>query len=152
MSGTLHLEDLDTVAITWRAALPTIVARVTTTFDTFSTTAWGNRHMYNLPSGMQIVVAVAYEDANGNPAKIDGEVAWTTSDAAIATAAVDPSDSSKCTVAAVGPVGSAQVTAVADADLGSGVRTLTTLLDISVVAGEAVAGVISVTSDPEPIP
>lgn len=152
MSGTLHLEALETIAITWRAAAPTIVARVTTSFESFETTAWGDRHMYQLPSAMQIVVAVAYEDAAGNPAAVDGDIVWTTSDAAIATAAVDPADSSRCTVAAVGPAGSAQIVATADADLGSGVRELVTLLDLSVIAGEAVAGTIVVTGDPTPVP
>jgi hypothetical protein len=36
-----------------------------------------------------------------------------------------------------------QITATADADLGAGVRNLVTVCDITIVAGEAVAGTIA---------
>jgi hypothetical protein len=41
--------------------------------------------------------------------------------------------------------------ATADADLGDGVRELNTLLDVTLVAGEAVTGTINVVGDPQPI-
>jgi Big-like domain-containing protein len=127
-----------------------IAVRVTTTYGGFSTTTTGGTDMaYNLPSRMQLHVAVAYADADGHPATVDGDVTWTSSDDTIATVTADGAASALC--AAVG-LGTAQITASADADLGQGVRALLTVFDVTVVAGEAVAGTISPVGDPEPIP
>jgi hypothetical protein len=123
---------------------------VTAKFEGFSAITKGDA-MYQLPVGMLVKVQIAYVDAAGNPAKIDGDVVWTSSAEGIATVAVDPGDSTIATISAVGPVGSSQVVATADADLGGGVRELLTTLEIGVVAGEAVAGTINVLADPEPI-
>ena len=115
-------------------------------------TARGEDMSYTLASGTQVSVQVAYVDAAGNPATVDGEVTWGSSDGAAVQVAVDAADSTKATVQAVGPVGLVQVTATADADLGAGTRELTTVMDVDVVAGEAVAGTISPTGPAEPIP
>jgi hypothetical protein len=48
-------------------------------------------------------------------------------------------------------LGTAQVVATADVDLGAGVQSLITTMDITVVAGQAVAGTISPTGPAEPI-
>ena len=105
---------------------------------------------YTLPSGMKVNVKVAYQDAAGNPAAVDGDVTWASSDDATATVLVDGADSMAAVVSATGPVGQAQITATADADLGAGVRELITIMDVSVVAGEAVAGVISPVGAAQP--
>lgn len=125
---------------------------VTLRFDDLTVTARGENMAYTLASKMQVHVQVAYVDAAGNPAVVDGPVQWTSSDTTIATVTVDGADSSKALVAAVGPIGQAQVKAVADADLGAGVRNLTTPMDVTVAAGEAVAGTISPVGPAEPIP
>ena len=106
---------------------------------------------YTLPAGMQCEVQVGYIDANGNPATVDGEVTWASSNDAVCAATVDAADSTRCSIAAVGGLGDVQVTATADADLGGGVRELVTLLDVHVVAGEAVAGTINVVGEAAPI-
>jgi hypothetical protein len=124
---------------------------VTAHFGQFTATGVGDM-AYTLPVGMLVTAQVAYVDAGGNPAVIDGAVTWASSNDTVATAVVDSGDSTICTVSAPGAVGSAQITATADADLGAGVKTLVTLLDITVVAGEAVAGTISITGTPQPIP
>lgn len=82
-------------------------------------------------------VSVTAVDARGNPATLDGVPTWASSDEAILTITANPDGSAR--VAAVGQPGNAQVTVSADADLGEGVRTLSGLLDVSIVAGEAVA-------------
>ena len=105
---------------------------------------------YTLPVGMRVEVQVAYVDAGGNPAIIDGLVSWDSSDHNIVTAEVDADDNTLCMLTALGGVGDAQVTATADADLGAGSRPLTTLMDVHVIAGEAVAGTISVTGEAQP--
>jgi hypothetical protein len=106
---------------------------------------------YTLPAGMQVQVQVSYVDANGNPTTVDGLVAWAASDAGTLTVVVDPTDSTLATVQATGNIGQAQVTATADADLGAGTRPLVTLMDVTVVAGEAVAGTISPVGEPTDI-
>lgn len=107
---------------------------------------------YTLPADMQVEVKVSYVDASGNPAGVDGAVVWDTSDATIAKVVVNSADSTLCEVIAPGPVGNAQVTATADADLGAGTTPLITTLDVTVVAGQAVAGTISPVGPAEPIP
>lgn len=124
---------------------------VTVRYRDFTATAKGTHMAYTMPVDTYIVVQVAYVDAHGNPATVDGAVAWNSSNDTVATVAVDAQDSTKCTVTSAGAIGSTQVTATADADLGQGVRELTTLLDITTIAGEAVAGTINVLSPPTPV-
>lgn len=125
---------------------------VTLTFDTFTVTARGENMAYTLPADKQIKMKVSYVDANGNPAIVDGDVSWASSNTAIINAVVNPSNTFEAVVRPGTQIGQAQVTATADADLGSGVRQLVTLMDVTVVGGEAVAGVIEPVGDPEPIP
>ena len=107
---------------------------------------------YTLASGMQVKVGVRYVDAAGNPAQIDGDVVWASSDESVVIVFVNSTDSTKAVLRTAGPVGQVQVTAVADADLGDGVRHLVTPMDVTVVAGEAVSGVIEPSGPAEPIP
>jgi hypothetical protein len=130
---------------------PTAGCYVTLRYDGFTIKARGDEMSYTLPADKQVHMQVAYVDANGNPAAVDGAVAWDSSNDTIVTVEADSTDSTKVTVRAAGKVGNAQVTAIADADLGAGVRELTTTMDVSVVAGEAVAGTITPAGPPEPI-
>lgn len=107
---------------------------------------------YTLPADKQVQLQIAYVDANGNPATVDGAVVWDTSDASVAHVdSVDP-DGMLVMLVPGTKIGNAQVSARADADLGSGVRELVTLLDVTVVGGEAVAGTITPVGEPEPLP
>jgi hypothetical protein len=124
---------------------------LTIEYEQFSILVEGDHVMYNLPVDHQVAMEVTYVDANNNPAKVDGAVGWTSSDETIATVKVDGQDSAICTVVPVGKAGQCQVTATADADLGSGVRSLVTICDIEVVAGEAVAGSIQPLGEAQPI-
>jgi hypothetical protein len=86
----------------------------------------------------KVGLAIEAVDAKGNPAKLDGIPAWAVSDpAGLALTVAD--DGLSASVAAVGPLGNFQVTVSADADLGAGVRELIGILDVEIVAGEAVA-------------
>jgi hypothetical protein len=136
-------------SITLIPAAPVIVARVTTRIGGISITGAGDM-AYNMPVQTQVNVQVAYVDKGGNPAAIDGEVTWSSSNDAIVSVSSQGPDIAN--VMAMSTLGSAQVTASADADLGAGTRTLLTLLDVTVVAGEAVAGTISPIGTPGPIP
>lgn len=128
-------------------------ARITISYDGLTLTAWGDAMAYTLPNDKKIAIKVAYVDAHGNPAQVDGEVTWDTSDTAIATVAADPIDPNgmQAVVTPAGQVGQVQVTATADADLGQGTREIITTMDVDIVAGEAVAGTITPVGEPAPI-
>lgn len=140
--NTLKIEEVT-------SAPPLGHVEITLTFDQFTITAKGDV-MYNLPADHTVQMQVAYVDAGGNPATIDNDVVWSSSDANIVSVQVDAINSMICRVTPVG-VGQAQVTATVDADIGDGVRELVTLADITVVGGEAVAGTIEPVGAPEPI-
>jgi len=125
---------------------------VTLRFGAFTVTARGNDMSYTLPADKQVHVQVAYVDASGNPAEVDGAVEWASSDSTIVTVIVDTSDSTMALVRAGGKLGQVQITATADADLGDGVRELITTMDVEVVAGEAVAGTITPVGEAEDAP
>ena len=105
---------------------------------------------YTLPADMEVEVQVTYVDAEGNPASVE-TISWASDPPEIIGALVDPDDPSKLTITPVGPAGNGQVTATADVDMGAGVKALVTTMDITVVAGEAVAGTISPVGPPTPI-
>jgi Bacterial Ig-like domain (group 2) len=125
--------------------------KVTLRYERFQITAWGDNMSYKLPIDKQVNVEVVYVDAKGNTAVVDGEVAWASSNEAIATVEPNPDETSMAIVRSV-DLGQAQITATADADLGEGVRTLITTMDVETVAGDAVAGTISPVGDAETIP
>jgi len=128
-----------------------IIAVLKVRYGNFETTLIGGHMAYTLPVGMAVDVMVAYSDARGNPAAVDGPVVWDSSSTDVVTAVASNDDPSVCRVSAVN-LGSAQVNATADADLGAGVKTLVTTMTVTVVAGEAVAGTISPVGEPIPIP
>jgi len=128
---------------------------VTTTIDRIeiiSTTTMGTHMAYTLPIGKQVEVAVQWLDAGGHPAVVDGDVVWSTSDPTIADVTVDATDSSKATIFATTNLGATQFSATGDADLGEGVVEVICVLDVDVVAGQAVSGTISPTGPAVPIP
>ena len=132
------------------SAHPTIVCQVTATVDGFSVTGEGDM-VYKLPDDKMIHVKVTYVDAKGREAEVDGDVTWASSDETIAKVEVDPSDSKQAKISAADQLGQAQVTATADADIGDGVQELICTMDVEVVGGQAVAGVITPVGEPEPI-
>jgi hypothetical protein len=125
--------------------------RVTIRYGGLTLTAWGDAMAYKLPNDKVIGVQVAYVDSKGNPAEVDSDVTWDTSDPEIATVEIDTGDSTMAKVVPSGKVGQVQVTATADADLGEGVRELVTTMDVEIIAGEAVAGTITPVGEPQPI-
>ena len=130
---------------------PQILAVLSITYGPITITAKGDI-MFTLPVDDAVKMQVTYVDAEGNPAKVDGPITWASSDETLAEVEVDSVDSSIVTVTPVGPTGQVQITATADADLGDGVRELITVCDISLVAGEAVAGTIQPVGAPFPKP
>lgn len=113
------------------------VVRVTLRFGAFIVSFQGD-FMFTLPDDATANAAVAYVDAKGKPAKVDGAPVWSSSDEAILTV-VAAADGMSAVVTPV-DLGTAQVKIVADADLGAGVTEIITLGDVEVVGGQAVAG------------
>jgi len=89
-------------------------------------------------------------DAKGNPATIDGLAAWSSSSTDIVTVTNVSADSLSADIVPGTALGSAQINVTADADLGSGVTTINGVLDVQVVAGQAVGFTIQ-TSPPVPV-
>jgi len=100
--------------------------------------------MLVLTATQKCALTFAVVDAKGNPASVEGVPVWDTSDPSKIT--VDAStDGMTATANAVGPLTTTpvQVSVTADADLGEGTRAIVGLLDLTVVAGEAVSVNIS---------
>jgi len=131
---------------------PKRICRTTLKYGNFIITVEGDHMAYTLPVDQQVEVQVAYVDSKGNPAQVDGSPEWSSSDPSLLTVTADPDDPFKALIVPVGGVGNVQVKVDADADLGSGVTSLVTLMDVTLVAGEAVAGTITPVGSPEPIP
>jgi hypothetical protein len=145
-NGTVTIES-DTPSMPSRAGV-----WVSATCDGFTSKSKGPNMAYTLANDKEIKVQVTYEDAKGNPAAVDGDVMWDTSDAEIAGVEVDPADSTKATVTPGDSLGNAQITATADADLGSGVTEIVCTMDLTVVAGTAVVGRITPVGEPTQLP
>lgn len=103
--------------------------------------------MLTLTDEQKVTLTIQPLTAAGNPARVDGTPAWDVSDQAIVFLAVDP-DGLSAVATTSGPLGTCQVSVSADADLGSGVRSLTGILDITVVAAEAASiGILAGTPE-----
>jgi hypothetical protein len=95
--------------------------------------------MVELTEEQSVTAEVQPKTAKGNPAKIQGDVAWTLSDPNAADLVVDTTDSKKAniTAKAVDGVVPSDVVAKFDADLGDGVREITVVGQIVVKDAEA---------------
>lgn len=120
-----------------------------------STHSGATKIMYTLPADKMVKLQIAYVDANNNPAQVDGAIVWSSSDPNVCAVESTPpeghgAEGSQAMLVPGAAVGNVQITAQADADLGDGTRHINTLLDVTVVGGEAVAGVISPMGEPVP--
>lgn len=96
-------------------------------------------------------VKAEFYNAAGDPAHVQGDVSWASSDETIATVVANRPDTSEATVTPVGPSGSFTIEAAADADVGEGVRRLSVQLPSQVVGGgAAVSGSITPVRDRDP--
>jgi hypothetical protein len=106
--------------------------------------------MLVLPNDQKVVASIQPVDAKGNPATIDGLAVWTSSSTDIASIQNVSPDSLSAEVVPGSAIGSCQINVQADADLGAGITNITGVLDVSVVAGQAVGFTIT-TAPPVPI-
>jgi uncharacterized protein YjdB len=106
-----------------------------------------------LAATQSAAVHVTFRNANGFPAKTDGEVVWESSNPEIASVVADITDSTKAVVTAGGTAGFTTVTASADADLGDGIAEVSATLEIDVIArGVAIGGEIDVDTPDQGLP
>jgi hypothetical protein len=97
-----------------------------------------------LPAGQSVSVSVAFTNANGRPADVQGQVTWESSDEQVAKVQAQPDDPTRATITAGPSAGTAVVVASGDADLGEGVTEVDAEIEVQVVAkGEAVGGEIT---------
>jgi hypothetical protein len=108
----------------------------------FSVTISGVRvediKMLMLPNDHKVPVSIEPVDAKGNPAAVEGVPAWTSSAETIAYVSNIASDGLSAEVLPGDSIGTCQINVTADADLGSGVTPINGVLDVQVVAGQAV--------------
>jgi hypothetical protein len=88
-------------------------------------------------------IDVTWVDETGKPAHVDGPTTWASTDATVVTVQVSTGNSLIANWHTVA-VGNAQIQATADADLGTGIKTVTSTMDFTVIPGEAVAGTMTV--------
>lgn len=86
-------------------------------------------------------VSITPVDKKGNKAPVDGIPEWNVSAPGIVSL-FPAADGMSCDIVALA-LGTAQVNVKADADLGSGVTTITGVLDVEVVASQAVGFAIN---------
>lgn len=97
----------------------------------------GETRMQVLADEQKVSVSLEPKTQAGNPARVDGIPTWEVSDANILDLVVSP-DGLNAVVTAKGPLGKSQISVKADADLGEGLREITTIDEVEVVAAEAV--------------
>jgi hypothetical protein len=106
--------------------------------------------MLVLPDDKKVGLSVHPVDAKGNPAQLQGDPTWSVADPTIATITPVPTEGTSYRADLLpGKLGTTQVNVSGDADLGEGVTTITGLLDVQVVAGQAVSLEIE-AGTPEP--
>ena len=102
-----------------------------------------NISMLALPNDQKVTASIQPVDSKGNPATIDGMASWSSSSTAIATVQNISADSLSAEILPGTTLGTCQINVQADADLGSGITNITGVLDVQVVAGQAVGFTIT---------
>lgn len=86
-----------------------------------------------------VEVTVAFVDAKGKPAKVDGVPTWVASDNTVIDSVTPAADGLSASIHVTDNIGASQLTVTADVDLGSGTTSVDFVDTVSVIAGDAVA-------------
>lgn len=97
-------------------------------------------------------LAIVVEDGKGNPAAVDGIPSWSVSNPTLLTVEPSVPDGMSAVLRAVDPVGTSQVSVQVDADLGEGLKPITGLLEVQLLAGDAVTVDIEAGTPAEDVP
>jgi hypothetical protein len=84
-------------------------------------------------------VSIAFVDAKGKPATVDGVPTWAASDPTIIDSVTPAADGMSAVLHVLDNIGASQLTVTADVDMGSGVNSQDFVDTVSVIAGDAVA-------------
>lgn len=140
-------ETLELLGAVWEQVRPRTAARIIFDAQIEGQPKEEDVTVLTLTSIQKCALSIRPVDARGNPAHVEGAPTWGLSDPALLDLQV-AADGLSATVFARGPIGAGQVRVDADADLGEGVETITGLLDVVVIAAQAVSLVIA-TGTPE---
>ena len=99
-----------------------------------------------LTDSQKVALSIQPVDKKGKPALVEGVPVWMSSDVAIVD--VQPLPDGLSAFAVAQDLGHAQISVMADADLGEGTTLITGVLEIDVVAGQAVGLTIN-AGEPE---
>lgn len=102
-----------------------------------------------------VTASIAFVDAKGKPAKVDGVPTWVASDTTVVDSVTPAADGISAVLHVTDTIGASQVTVSADVDLGSGVNSKDFVDTVSVIAGDAAAANFTfgaVTPDTPPGP
>jgi len=99
----------------------------------------------------QVDLSVAFTDAAGNPAPVDGAPVWSSSDETVLTVTAS-ADGMTATAVTTGKLGQAQISVTGDADLGAGTTSVAGTLDVTVQASAAVAANIGAGTPTDKVP
>lgn len=124
----VSLQDPPRGSIRWDLRIPDIYQ--------FSVQGEGNMAI-TLTDTQEVLVSVHPIDAKGYDAPVEGQPSWELSDDTVVQFVVNP-DGLSGEVTAIRP-GVSQLTFRADADLGEGITPVLGILDVTVVAGQAVS-------------
>jgi hypothetical protein len=130
----IQIESVSPAPAELRAVFTLLIASVIVKGENMSTTM----QAFSLAS-----VSVEWKDATGSPAHVDGPTTWQSSDPSVVKATVSAGNPQICNLESFAKIGDVSIQATADADLGQGVRTVTALLAITVIGGEATGGDIT---------
>ena len=100
-------------------------------------------------------VTIAFVNAKGRPAQVDGVPVWSASDATIIDSVTPSADGLSAKLHITDTNGASQLTVNADVDMGAGVDNKDFVDTVSVIPGDAVAATFSfgaVTPDAAPAP
>lgn len=140
----LELVFVSPLRITLAPPEPTTGYRAIFTTQTDGLTFKGENVSETLGVGHFATVAVEWVDATGAPAKVDGPTSWESTDPAVLTCQVSTGNPLIANCQAVA-IGTAQIQATADADMGDGIKHVTSTIEVTVIAGEAVGGSMTFT-------
>lgn len=101
----------------------------------------GNIMAFVLRDDQRVTVSITPVDARGNAAQLGSVPAWV--DGTGQTDLEPSADGLSCIITPKGVLGTTQISVSADADLGDGVVTITGVLDLEVIAGQAVGFAIN---------
>jgi hypothetical protein len=97
--------------------------------------------------GTSVTASIAFTDAGGNAAVVDGAPVWECNPPEAATL-IPAADGLSCVIVFGGTIGTLQIKATADSDMTGGVHDLVVTGEVELHAGEAVSATMTFSDAP----